>query len=255
MPRQELTGAGALLIALHPLLHLLARWLVERIDEQVSLRVQRELIVGVLRHHRPRLALRLAEAFQVHERLDDDEIALGRVGAVRKTPLALYVDGGGVVQVEAIQETGQPHNLVVDMADAIHFFGLDGSSPVPDAGTDARGDASGSSGKGGAGGAADAGGAGGTGRGGASGAGGVTAGTGGGGGGAAGGSSGRGGGGGGGITTGSGGTTGTAGQGGGSAGGCSCDVNGAAGDHASGWFMLALAFGWMARRRGRGRAP
>ena len=54
-----------------------------------------------------------------------------------------YVDGAGVVQVEAIQETGQPHNLVVDLAEAIHFFGLDGSNPVPDAGTDARGDASG----------------------------------------------------------------------------------------------------------------
>ena len=89
-----------------------------------------------------------------------------------------YVDGAGTVQVEAIQETGQPHNLVVDLADAIHFFGLDGSNPVPDAGTDARGDAGGtdagsdaasggrggtaggSSGRGGAGGAAGAGGAG-----------------------------------------------------------------------------------------------
>jgi poly(hydroxyalkanoate) depolymerase family esterase len=227
-----------------------------------------------------------------------------------------YVDGGGVVQVEAIQETGQPHNLVLDLADAIHFFGLDGSSAVPDAGTDARGDASGtdagsdaatggrggagggSSGRGGAGGAAGAGGAGGAGRGGVSGTGGMTAGTGGSGGGAPGGSSGSGGAGaaggaaggagtggsggaslggaggnaasggssgtggsgigsggttttgGGGIITGSGGTTGTAGRGG-SADGCSCDVNGAAGNHASGWLVLALAFGWKARRRGR----
>ena len=51
-----------------------------------------------------------------------------------------YADGAGVVQVEAIQETGQPHNLVVDLADAIHFFGLDGSNPVPDGGTDASRD-------------------------------------------------------------------------------------------------------------------
>ncbi|MDP9148399.1 MAG: PHB depolymerase family esterase, partial [Myxococcota bacterium] len=45
-----------------------------------------------------------------------------------------YTDGAGVVQVEAIQETGQPHNLVVDQAEAVHFFGLDGTSPVPSAG-------------------------------------------------------------------------------------------------------------------------
>ncbi len=45
-----------------------------------------------------------------------------------------YADGSGAVQVEAIQETGQPHNLVVDAAEAIRFFGLDGSNPVPDAG-------------------------------------------------------------------------------------------------------------------------
>ncbi|MDP8999179.1 MAG: prolyl oligopeptidase family serine peptidase, partial [Myxococcota bacterium] len=45
-----------------------------------------------------------------------------------------YADASGVVQVEAIQETGQPHNLVVDQAEAIHFFGLDGTSSVPDAG-------------------------------------------------------------------------------------------------------------------------
>jgi len=40
-----------------------------------------------------------------------------------------YVDSCGVVRVEAIQETGQPHNLVVDMANAVHFFGLDGTNP------------------------------------------------------------------------------------------------------------------------------
>ena len=45
-----------------------------------------------------------------------------------------YVNGSGVVEVEAIQETGQPHNLVLDLANAIRFFGLDGSMPVPDGG-------------------------------------------------------------------------------------------------------------------------
>jgi len=45
-----------------------------------------------------------------------------------------YADSAGVVQVEAIQETGQPHNLVIDGTEAIHFFGLDGTNPVPDAG-------------------------------------------------------------------------------------------------------------------------
>lgn len=45
-----------------------------------------------------------------------------------------YADGAGVVQVEAIQETGQPHNLVINGAEAIRFFGLDGSNPVPDGG-------------------------------------------------------------------------------------------------------------------------
>jgi acetylxylan esterase len=40
-----------------------------------------------------------------------------------------YADAAGVVQVEAIQETGQPHNLVINGAEAIHFFGLDGSNP------------------------------------------------------------------------------------------------------------------------------
>ena len=75
-----------------------------------------------------------------------------------------YVGGSGVVEVEAIQETGQPHNLVVDLANAIHFFGLDGSMPVPDGG------AGGSGGSTGVDGGVDAGGGG---RGGAGGRGGV----------------------------------------------------------------------------------
>jgi acetylxylan esterase len=45
-----------------------------------------------------------------------------------------YADGAGVVQVEAVQETGQPHNLVIEGAEAIRFFGLDGSNPVSGAG-------------------------------------------------------------------------------------------------------------------------
>jgi MYXO-CTERM domain-containing protein len=45
-----------------------------------------------------------------------------------------YANTLGMVQVEAIEETDQPHNLVVDAAAAIHFFGLDGSYEVPDAG-------------------------------------------------------------------------------------------------------------------------
>ena len=60
-----------------------------------------------------------------------------------------YEDSCGVVQVEAVQETGQPHNLVVDMADAVHFFGLDGSNP----GSCGAGGASGSGGTPGTGGA------------------------------------------------------------------------------------------------------
>ena len=75
-----------------------------------------------------------------------------------------YADGAGVVQVEAIQETGKGHgDLVVDpmAADAIRFLGLDGTSPpVPDAGTakdsapdtaklDATGNTGGSTGTGG----------------------------------------------------------------------------------------------------------
>ena len=54
-----------------------------------------------------------------------------------------YVDGSGVVEVEAIQETGQPHNLVLDLADAIRFFGLDGSMPVPDGGAGGSGGSTG----------------------------------------------------------------------------------------------------------------
>jgi len=49
-----------------------------------------------------------------------------------------YADSAGVVQVEAIQETGKGHgDLSVDpeAGEAIHFLGLDGSNPVPDGGT------------------------------------------------------------------------------------------------------------------------
>jgi poly(hydroxyalkanoate) depolymerase family esterase len=69
-----------------------------------------------------------------------------------------YADSAGVVQVEAIQETGKGHgDLSVDpnAGEAIHFLGLDGSNPVPDAGA-----AGGRGGSGGSGGSA-AGGAGG----------------------------------------------------------------------------------------------
>jgi poly(hydroxyalkanoate) depolymerase family esterase len=48
-----------------------------------------------------------------------------------------YADSAGVVEVEAIQETGKGHgDLVVDpeAGEAIRFLGLDGSSPVSDAG-------------------------------------------------------------------------------------------------------------------------
>jgi hypothetical protein len=59
-----------------------------------------------------------------------------------------YADSAGTVWLEAIQETGQPHNLVVDAAEAIHFFGLD--RPAPDGGVkDAAGDVSGAGGTGG----------------------------------------------------------------------------------------------------------
>ena len=54
-----------------------------------------------------------------------------------------YVGGSGVVEVEAIQETGQPHNLVLDLADAIRFFGLDGSMPIPDGGAGGSGGSTG----------------------------------------------------------------------------------------------------------------
>jgi acetylxylan esterase len=62
-----------------------------------------------------------------------------------------YADSDGLVWLEAIQETGQPHNLIVDAAEAIHFFGLDGSSPVPDAGTKDAPASDGATGSGGAG--------------------------------------------------------------------------------------------------------
>ena len=48
-----------------------------------------------------------------------------------------YIDSAGVVQVEAIEETGKGHgDLVVDpmAAEAISFLGLDGTNPVPDGG-------------------------------------------------------------------------------------------------------------------------
>jgi acetylxylan esterase len=87
-----------------------------------------------------------------------------------------YADSSGAVQVEAIEETGQPHNLVVDAKEAIHFFGLDGPASVSDGGAkDAAADGRmGSGGAGGNGGqaAGGAGGAGGTGGGGSSGIGG-----------------------------------------------------------------------------------
>jgi len=60
-----------------------------------------------------------------------------------------YTDGAGIVQVEAIRETGQPHSLQVVVDDVIRFFGLDGSA-----------DPGGAAGGGGAGGAATGGAAG-----------------------------------------------------------------------------------------------
>ncbi len=48
-----------------------------------------------------------------------------------------YADSAGVVEVEAIQETGKGHgDLSVDpeAGEAIHFLGLDGSNSVPDGG-------------------------------------------------------------------------------------------------------------------------
>jgi acetylxylan esterase len=41
-----------------------------------------------------------------------------------------YVGSGGVVQVEAISMQGVPHNLPVQAAAAIHFFGLDTTTPT-----------------------------------------------------------------------------------------------------------------------------
>lgn len=97
-----------------------------------------------------------------------------------------YADGAGVIQVEAIEETGQPHNLVVDAKEAIHFFGLDvpassSDAGVKDAASDGRmgtggnGGTGGAGGNGGTGGAGGRGGTGGTGGGGAGGAGGTGA--------------------------------------------------------------------------------
>jgi acetylxylan esterase len=59
-----------------------------------------------------------------------------------------YADSTGVVRVEAVQETGQPHNLVVNGAEAIRFFGLDGSNPEPEpaGGSSSSGGAAGASG-------------------------------------------------------------------------------------------------------------
>ena len=74
-----------------------------------------------------------------------------------------YADSMGVVRVEAVQETGQPHNLVVNGAEAVRFFGLDGSNPEPAGGSGNAGGAAGVAGSssGGAGGAASMAGAGG----------------------------------------------------------------------------------------------
>jgi acetylxylan esterase len=53
-----------------------------------------------------------------------------------------YTNSAGVVEVEAIEETGQPHNLVVDAEAAIRFFGLDvpaaADAGVRDAAADLR---------------------------------------------------------------------------------------------------------------------
>ena len=56
-----------------------------------------------------------------------------------------YADSAGVVEVEAIQETGKGHgDLSVDpeAGEAIHFLGLDSNNPVPDGGTVAVKDSS-----------------------------------------------------------------------------------------------------------------
>ena len=70
------------------LLHLLARWLIERIDEQVAAHILRLVTVGIPRNQCPRLVARLVEPAQVHERLDDDPVALGGVGLPPKRRLA-----------------------------------------------------------------------------------------------------------------------------------------------------------------------
>jgi acetylxylan esterase len=57
-----------------------------------------------------------------------------------------YADNTGVVRVEAVQETGQPHNLVINGAEAIRFFGLDGSNPEPVGGSSNAGGAAGATG-------------------------------------------------------------------------------------------------------------
>jgi acetylxylan esterase len=78
-----------------------------------------------------------------------------------------YADAAGVVWVEAIEETGQPHNLVVDAAAAIHFFGLDqpaaSDAGVRDGASDARMGSGGAGGVGGGSGAGDSGGSSGSG--------------------------------------------------------------------------------------------
>jgi poly(hydroxyalkanoate) depolymerase family esterase len=165
-----------------------------------------------------------------------------------------YVDASGVVQVEAVQETGQPHNLVLDMADAVRFFGLDGSSVVPDAGVTGTGGAGGAGGGGvvdaGADGRVDAG----AGSGGRDGAGGGTAGSGGsgagpGGSGGTGGSPAAGVPGTGGMAVGSGGTPGQTGEVGASSAGCSCEMG--TGNGTCSVALLALGLGFCTRRRSR----
>jgi poly(hydroxyalkanoate) depolymerase family esterase len=78
-----------------------------------------------------------------------------------------YVDGSGVIQVEAIEETADSHNLFVDAAEAVRFFGLDvPASPadagIKDAAVDVRA-TGGADGNGGSGVGGQSGGAGGTG--------------------------------------------------------------------------------------------
>jgi acetylxylan esterase len=77
-----------------------------------------------------------------------------------------YQDANQIVRVEAIKEQGQPHNLEIMAAEAVHFFGLDGTSdPVPIGGAGGSSGAGGGSGDGaggaGAGGVGGAGGSGG----------------------------------------------------------------------------------------------